>query len=95
MVNNVTLIQTIPYWYGVGQRTSPPVSKFHISCHLLYNVKNTVLPEAEIAKHLLIDVHFQRVRTGSKNSGNADFAVATDSTYCRRHFEGLNPAFVG
>ena len=66
------------YLCGVGQ-PSPPLNKFHISSLLLHNAKNIVLPEAEMAKHLLIGVgqHFQRGRTVSKNSDNADFSVSS------------------
>ena len=76
-MNNVKWIQTILYLCGVGHRTSPPVSKYHISSHLLYNPKNIILPEAKMAKQLLIGVPFQWVHTISENCGNVDFTVLT------------------
>ena len=51
-------------------------------------------PEVEMAKHLLIGVHFQWVRTVSKHSGSADIADATDSTYHPLPCWGLHPAYM-
>ena len=59
------------YLCGVGQ-PSPPVSKFHISSHLLYNAKNpSYCLKRKWLNILLNGLHFQRVRKVSKNSGNA------------------------
>ena len=96
-VNNVKWIQTIPYCCSVVQLTSPPVSKFYISSHRLYNAKNCVLPEAEMAKHLLIGVHFQRVRTVSLKT----LAMRTSRSRLTRFFVAailggyIHSAFVG